>query len=628
MKYKYLTTAVLACSLAVMSSCKDEFAELNSKPSDISNPDVKFLFTQCASLFEPADYQQWYNGFRIMQVWVQSGVNSGGNTASANNLNVNSTGGSGCGYSANRVLQYTNEIRYQISLMNEADKAKYEYIQYLCNPLCVFLSIEDSDMFGSRQYSEAKMYDYGGPMLPKYDTQEELFETWLKQLDETIKYLATHDITGQLAAQDFIYKDTPAKWAKLANSLKLKIAARLIHINKARAIQVVNEAAASPAGFIENFTDDFVYNRGKNNNHWNNDFGNNAGSEQLINFMIKNKDPRLFSFFAKNQYNSNVVQGFLDQRPSKLPSYVAANIETEEVNGKKVFKGWKAPGEPWVRYYGIPSKIDAGENLTDDHFDAAGDRFYLEDDQQVKKTYTPISYVNKEMVRGGNTYTYPDVPGVAPIQDIEPWGWYGLYFSAGETNLYLAEFKLLGANLPKTANEYYRAGVEQSVRGYDYVAGKNHIPYYDATYSNDKHDKSIKLTETMVTEMMSLDIYKLTGDVAKDLEKVYVQQYIHYMLFPMDQYVTSRRSGVPMRNSEILPWVEFSNLGASYVIPRRFSVSKPLDSDLLQDITIKAYEAQKFTYDGVNAETPETLNKERIWYDNGAPQFGEGPNVK
>lgn len=630
MKIKILTAAILACGLACLPSCKDEFAELNSKPSDISNPDIRFLFTQCQVNFEPADYQQWYNAFRISEVWVQSGVAQGGNSASANNFDVGSTGGSGCGYRVNSVLQYANEIRYQIGLMNEENKAKYEYIQYLCNPLCVFLSMEDSDVYGSRQYSQAKMYDYGGPMLPEYDTQEKLFEIWLKQLDETINYLTTHNITGVLSGQDIIYKDDVKKWAKLANSLKLKVAARLIHVNKARAIQVVNEAAASSAGLIENFEDDFVYNRGKNDNHWNNNYNErNAGSKQLIDFMVKNADPRLFYFFTKNEYNSNVVQGFLEQRPEMLPSYIAENIETEEINGKKVFKNWKAPGEPWVRYYGLPSWIDAGEDITDDHFDKSGNRFHLLDEQNTKKTYQPISLFNQESIKGGFTYTYPDVPGVTPQQDIEPYGWYGLYFSAGETNLYLAEFKLLGANLPKSANEYYRAGIEQSVRGYDYVAGKNHIPYYDVTYANDKHDKSIKLTENMITEMMNHDIYQLTGDVKKDLEKVYLQQYIHYTMLPNDQYVTSRRSGVPMRNSEILSWVEFSqSLGANYLIPRRYSVSKPLDSDKLKDITIKAYEEQGYTYDGINAYSPENLNKERIWYDKGAPQFGEGPNVQ
>ena len=34
------------------------------------------------------------------------------------------------------------------------------------------------------------------------------------------------------------------------------------------------------------------------------------------------------------------------------------------------------------------------------------------------------------------------------IQDIEDNPWYGMYMTTAEVNLYLAEFKLLGANLP------------------------------------------------------------------------------------------------------------------------------------------------------------------------------------
>ena len=42
-----------------------------------------------------------------------------------------------------RGLRYANEIRYQISQLPEEEKATYEYIQYLCNPLLVYLSIVD-----------------------------------------------------------------------------------------------------------------------------------------------------------------------------------------------------------------------------------------------------------------------------------------------------------------------------------------------------------------------------------------------------------------------------------------------------------------------------------------------------
>lgn len=625
MRHKILIAAIVA-SAGVFSACQDDFADLNSKPSDISTPNIRFLFTQCASAFQPADYAQWYGGFNNMSTWSQATVPSGGNSV---NLNRPDTESNGCGYRVNEVLRYANEIRYQISQMTDEQKKQYEYIQYLCNPLLVYLSIQDADMYGSRQYSEAEMARYTDPplLLPKYDTQEELFNIWIKELDETLSYLNNNAITDVLAAQDFIYKGDLKKWAKLTNSLKLRIAQRLLTKDKARAIKLVEEAATNPAGFVSSLDDDFVFNKGKRDNNWNNEISVGAGSKQLIDFMVKYRDPRMFYFFMKNDYNSNVVQGYFDIN-KELPSYIAANVDYTTVNGKKVFSGWKAPGEPWVRYYGFPSEIGAKQNSKyADYFDPSSTILMLPNKQGTPKTYTAAAFRNRESIKGLFTYTYPDVPDVTPVEDKEQYGWYGLYFSSGEANLILAEFKLLGASLPGTAQQYLTDGVKLSTQGYDFVAGKNHLPYYDNPYVNDKFDKSIKLTPEMLADMTG-DAYTLTGDKLKDLEKVYIQQYIHYLMAPMDQYVTVRRSGVPVRNSDLLPMLDFDQqLGSSYVIPRRFPVTAPSPSDLLYDITLKAYEAQGYTYTGTEAINPSVLSRERVWYDDAAkaPAFGEGP---
>lgn len=624
MKYKVLT---LACMMGfgLLSSCQDDFSELNQKPSDITKPNIRYLFTQCERSFQPGDYSQWYGGFNDISTWAQTTVPTGGNSSDLNRPDVEANG---CGYQVNEVLRYANEIRYQIDNMSDEDKAKYEYIKYLCNPMLVYLSIEDADMFGSRQYTEAEMARYTNPplLLPKYDTQEELMEVWLKELDETLNYLNNNEVTDLLSSQDFIYYGKVEKWAKLANSLKLRIAARLINKDRARAIKIAEEVAANPAGVLSSIDDDFVYNKGKKDNNWNNNFSVGAGSQQLINFMVSNRDPRLFYFFQKNSYNSNVVQAYFDQKKD-LPFYIAANVEYKEEGGKKVFTGWKAPGEPWVRYYGLPCEIGAGQNNDyRDYFDPSKIIFSLENKNGDKKTYQPLALRNQEMIKGMLTYTFPDAPDVAPEQDNEQHGWYGLYFSAGEVNLLFAEFKLLGANLPRSAQDYLIDGVTLSVQGYDFVAGKNHIPYYDTPYKNDKFDKTIKLTNDQLTEMLSHDVYKLTGNKKSDLEKVYIQQYIHYMMAPIDQYVTMRRSGVPMKNSTLLPRKEFdSQLGDSYYIPRRFAVMAPEKSNLLYDITIKAYQDQGYTYEGTEAINPQKLSTERVWIDKENPAFGDGP---
>ena len=327
MKLKYLLASCLI-GAGLFSSCADEFKDLNSKESDISTPNVRFLFAECLNKFEPMEYMAWYYDMPRLGQWSQCVVSPSGN---GDNFNLITEQGSIGGH-VYQMLRMVNDLRYQISLMSEEDKAKNEYIQYLCNPLLVFVSMNDSDLYGSRQYSEAEMARYTNPpiFLPKYDTQEELVEIWLKELDETINYLTTKNISDVLGSQDFIYNGDLTKWAKLANSLKLKIAARLINTNLDKALTIANQAISSPAGLLDDANDgDLIYNRGKNSNHWNNDFPHGVGHDLLIDFLKANKDTRLLSAFTKNEFNGAVVQAFLDQE-KELPPYIAENAIIED----------------------------------------------------------------------------------------------------------------------------------------------------------------------------------------------------------------------------------------------------------------------------------------------------------
>lgn len=630
MKYKFLAVALIA-GIGFCSSCKDEFSEINQNPSNITDPDSRYLFTECLYQFEPADYYAWFYPYQYVSKWGQTLVPLAGNTEEINV--VGKTDGTGM---AGNMLRMANDFRnYVDTKLSGKEQVAHQYMKAILNPLCVYLAILESDMLGSRPYSEAYMARYTNPPLltPKYDTQEELFQQWLDQLDEAIRVLSSpltyegeevQPIT--LGAQDFVYKGDAKKWLKFTNSLKLKIAARLVNADLPRAIRIAEETAKVSDGYVASLDDNFIYMKGKKNNHWNNDLSSNAGSRQLIEFLVNNRDPRLRFIFAKNDFNSNVVQAYFDQE-KELPSYIAANVEFELVGGKKKFKDWKAPGEPWVRYYGLPVEADAKNNSNYvDYFDPQNKIFNLLTKDNVEKDYQPMALINREIIKGQYTYTYPDAPDVNPEQekasDNDP-GWSGLYLSCGEVNLLLAEFKTLGASLPETAQEYFTRGVRLSIESYDQIAGLNHIPYYDKPYSKDLFDVTIELKTGEVAHVLSQPAYQLTGNKQDDLEKIYIQQYIQYILSPFDMFSTVRRSGVPKLGSAYLPFVEFGGVVSRDLIPRRFPFDEPSPSDLMYQITMDAIQAQGFS---MGNRPIANLNTQRVWYDKNAPQFGEGPN--
>ena len=636
MKYKYLVAGLLLSASAFMGSCKDEFADINTNPTVVSKADPRYLFTQALANFDGHDYFEWYYDFTNMQKWSQTTVSSGGN----DNLMNTMTNAGSLGSRVYPVMNLVNELKYLVDKnLSGEEQAKYTYLKAICDPLMIYLAMLDSDMYGSMAYTEAYQARYGGTLTPKYDTQAELFTLWEKQLKEAVETLDSEvTLDGKavsqqsLGNQDLIYKGDYTKWLKFANSLRLKLAARLINEDLDRALNIVKEVSKYPV--MDGLEDDFFYNKGIDDRHFagGNSLNRVAGSMQLVNFLVDNLDPRVRFFFEKNDYNSVVVQAFLDKN-QKMASFIEDKIEVEEVNGKKVFKGWKAPGEPWVRYVGMPTVVDASLNeLYPEYIDyyqgLDGNLWKVSDlEGNGETTYVPYARLNQYMFDKKEIISFPVAPGAPKVQITDYYAWYGLYLSTAEVNLYLAEFKLLAQGkdigFAGSAESYLKKGAEFSVRAYDKLADLNKIPYYHVTFEQDKFDKSIKLEEAEVTNLLSNSILTLDGTLVENLEKVYLQQYIHFVFSPADQFVMMRRSGCPMTNSTLYPMEALNPSVNAYPIPRRLQIIEPALDDKMGDIKKAAYTEQGYSY-GPN---PSTLNTERVWYDKKAPQFGEGPKL-
>lgn len=605
---------MLGAALVAAPGCKDEFAKENTNPSAVTKADVRYLFTQVLADFEPSKYQQWfYNNLAYTLPWIQSTVMDGGNPSTLNMMGAFE----GSQSQVINIKLYTEEIKYTLSLMTGEEAKKYENIRVMCNPLLVYMGIFGTDLYGSIAYSEAGRALHENILTPKFQSQEELFEIWLDELDETIAVLTSNlPLQVGLGAQDFIFNGKIDKWARFANSLKLKIAVRMLHVNKARALEIAQEVGKSPAGVMSSLDHDFFYNKSSQDYHFGDDVldgqGKGLGSKQLIDFLVNHKDPRVRFAFQKNDYNSKVVQAFLDAKID-LPFYIKNVAEIKD--GK--FISWKAPGEPWVRYFGGPTNTKANESaeINNAYFNAT--KFKID-----KKQYQPLSRMNREMLQGQKDYTFPDAPEVTVTIDNQDNAWYGLHFSSGEVQLYLAELKLMGANLPQSAEDYFQEGIRLSVQEYDKLASLNKVPYYSSVY--DDKEATIKLESGEINTLLENVDYTLTGSTKEMLEKVYLQQYIHFLLFPNEQFVQVRRSGVPMRGSKLLAWEDFTTTGdPNYFIPRRWTITEPLQSDLMYQIKKDAYTQQGYT---TGTLEPRILNTERVWYDKGAPNFGEGPN--
>ena len=642
MKSTKILLAALALGSMGLTSCQDDWAELNQNPSAITTADISYLFADAVNNFEPQGYLEYYYNAPLKYVWSGMGISTGG--ASESILTLTATGDQG-GQSI-KTLRTVRNIENLMENMSDEDKNTNAPYLAAAKVLTIYLGIFDTDMYGSIPYTEACRAAYGGTLTPAYDTVESLYTMWLGELDEAISTF-TKEGAVITSTQDVVYQGDVAKWAKLANSLKLRIAVRLLAQKPDVAKQVASAVASASCGYIDSMEETMLFNKSLTNTkgddyvyHWSNGFTGCAATESVVNLMVENLDPGVRFFYKKNSWNSTIVQGYYDAG-LEIPEFIEKNVVSEVgADGKKKFVKWGGLGEPWVRYYGMTQDWDAGNDTSGKYrwffpstYPKAAEELTLYDAEgKNPSNYTVYSTLNQMMIIGrsynassqSEAATLPGEGSKAQFNTTSR-PWYGMYISAAEVNLYLAEFAMLN-NDESAAEKYYNKALAFSVQEYAKLAELNQVAYHSSVKGNfayDKHEGAIDLKDGEIEAMLAGDdAYSFTGSATDKLEKIYLQQMIHFTLYPNEVYVTARRSGYPAFNSEILPRADYAQIPATN-IPRRFPTGTIVPTDKMAGVKEAAFAQQKLTAtpDGIyNA----AIATERLWADQGAPAWGAG----
>lgn len=170
-----------------------------------------------------------------------------------------------------------------------------------------------TDMYGPIPYSQIE----GGSIAVPYDSQEQVYKAMFADLDKAIdalhKFNTENPDYRDMSPYDQVYAGDLKQWVKYANSLKLRMAMRIVYADPDLARQKAEEAVNSPGGLITTNGDNAL-NTFPTNPVWlmTESWGDSRACADIITYMEGFNDPRLPKYFTESKVEGS--KGYLGLR--------------------------------------------------------------------------------------------------------------------------------------------------------------------------------------------------------------------------------------------------------------------------------------------------------------------------
>ena len=534
---KTLAACIVGCALLSTAACSDSYMEkLNTDDSKGSSIEPSAQLTTALL--------QTYGDFGMMDTY-RSYI-TGFTQHFAGGWNVSNYGGSV--HAQDDQMRLVWDQLYGVSIKNIVDAIANSEDKPNTNAALrihrVYLMAMLTDIYGDLPCSEAGLGFISGIAYPKYDTQEEIYDFFFKELAECVDQLCTGSdhIGGDVTSMS----GDAAAWRKYANTLRMRYAMRISEVNPTKAQEEFEKALNAAGGYITSSADDayVIYTDGKFTLYDGSrdlDFRVNALGEILygqdptsptfvsstfFNILQDNNDPRLY----------RICRHYINTKRSETKPDREWNIDVtdEVIDYLDRANDVEHPCDPgaawWNNWVNAPAvtEIPTLERMISLYPEAGFDGSNF-----PARMMRPFLSIDFEM---------PDRPGAL--------------INSAEVEFLLAEAKLNGWNVSGSVEEHFKAGVKASIKWmndhYLQVADK----ISDAEIS------------TFIDGLINAGVLETNAK-----EAINTQAWILHMMNPSEAWANLRRSDYPV----------------------------------LQDRTKLAKFESDFTYDDNNLQTPTRL---------------------
>lgn len=265
-QYIYKSLGAMGVGLCVLSSCTSEFQDINTNPL-LPNTEMLGKDGVLNGTFLP----------KLQFAPVPTGL---GGTDFVNNYQVanNLTTDSWAGYMAPRDAKWTGRNLTQfffnegwtngvfasgmtdvfapwikIKQLNRDSKTPNLEIWSIAQISKIMGIHRTTDRFGAIPYFKVG----NGSFTVEYDAQEDIYKSFFTELEEAVNHLYNFSLSTPTVprASDVVYDGDARKWARLGNSLMLRLAMRVRYADLALSKTWAEKAMTHPAGLIESVAD-------------------------------------------------------------------------------------------------------------------------------------------------------------------------------------------------------------------------------------------------------------------------------------------------------------------------------------------------------------------------------------
>ena len=412
MKRNNIKKSLICLGLLTLVGCTDNFDEINSNPDAFTQEELTQDFNHIKGPFTTMFDNVMVNvpGWKYQVAIDLSGNTWGGYSTApgfdgANNLSYAlSDNWNKWGWEAIYAQVMANYLTVE-----RASKGKYDEFYALATIVKVQTLHKAADSWGPIVYSKLGTTD----AAIGYDSQEEVYGLMFKDLDFAVAELTKRIDAGEKSSFTNIDRSTYAgdykQWVKYANSLRLRLAMRVVKVNPQLAKTEAEKAISQKFGVMTVVGDSFIVNKNVSQHPLKvaaYEYNDSRMSADMESIMGGYNDPRMKVYFAESEQYPGEYKGIrtggtlgdksLHMKFSNFGKVIRDDKQVVWLNTAEVYflraegalRGWNMGGDAATFY-------KAGINASFDQLATGGAADYIADNVKMAKDYVdPVAPFN------------------------------------------------------------------------------------------------------------------------------------------------------------------------------------------------------------------------------------------